>query len=81
MADNVWEVTATDRETAGFGLRLQAELAGLDPDEESVAKFLKHQQELIASLNAEVRFIRNIINAPLQEMGDADRLADNEDSD
>lgn len=66
MADNVWEVTETDRETSIGGLRLQAGLAGLDPDDEHVAKFLAQQTELIASLNAEVRFIRNIINKDLK---------------
>ena len=39
-------------------------IGNLDPSEPNVAKFIEHQAAVVAQLNAEVLWLRNILHIP-----------------
>ena len=56
------EPTNTDFSTALTGIRTQATACGVNPNESATAQFINHQAEVIAQLNAEVRWLQQFIH-------------------
>ena len=59
------EPTNTDFSVALTGLRVQAERFGVNRSTPAMNAFMQHQAEVLAQLNAEVRWLRNIIHKDL----------------
>lgn len=62
MPAKSWEPTEQMRTIAKDGILLNASLFGVDVEANGVAKLIDNTAEVIASLEAEVRMLRNALN-------------------
>jgi hypothetical protein len=62
MAKESWKTTETELEIARHGCVLQAESRGIDVTEPNMASFIDNQVKVIATANAEIRWLRAIID-------------------
>lgn len=62
MADGAPEPSNSEYSMALTGIRLQAESAGLDPNDPQVHAFILHQAEVSAQDAATIRWLYNILN-------------------
>lgn len=56
-----WHPTENDIKNFRFGINIQAEWHGLDKTDQKIAEFLQQRAEVEATMMAEIRFLRNLL--------------------